>query len=87
MGYDRLEATLFAANQERPVTKHKYAVGQTVRFSNNGYLSVAAREDFKVTRLLPTEGSECEYRIKCAGEPFERVARESQLDRLPRPSK
>ena len=69
------------------MTKHKYTVGQTVRFSNNGYLSVASGEDFKVTRLLPNEGIECEYRIKCAGEPFERVARESQLDRLPRVSK
>jgi hypothetical protein len=69
------------------VTKHKFAIGQTVRFSHNGYLSVAGRDDFKVTRLLPAEGSECEYRIKCASEPFERVARESQLDRLPRPSK
>lgn len=69
------------------MTKHKYSVGQTVRFSHGNYLSVVGRDDFKVTRLLPTEGSECEYRIKCAGEPFERVARESQLDRLPRPPK
>ena len=66
------------------MTKHKFSIGQTVRFSHNGYLSVASREDFKVTRLLPLDGSEWEYRIKCAGEPFERVARESQLDRLPR---
>ena len=73
-----------ATHPERPVTKHKFSIGQTVRFSHNGYLSVASREDFKVTRLLPLDGSECEYRIKCAGEPFERVARESQLDRLPR---
>jgi hypothetical protein len=69
------------------VTQHKYSVGQTVRFSHGSYLSVAGRDDFKVTRLLPTEGSECEYRIKCPEEPFERVARESQLDRLPRGSK
>jgi hypothetical protein len=82
-----MEATRPDASQERPVTKHKYSIGQTVRFSHNGYLSVASREDFKVTRLLPVEGSECEYRIKCAGEPFERVARESQLDRLPRTSR
>ena len=69
------------------MTKHKYSVGQTVRFSHGTYLSVSGRDDFKVTRLLPTEGSECEYRIKCAEEPFERVARESQLDRPPRGSK
>ena len=70
------------------MTKHKFSVGQTVRFSHGNYLSVAAgREDFKVTRLLPVEGLECEYRIKCSDEPFERVARESQLNRLHRPSK
>lgn len=69
------------------MTKHKFSLGQTVRFSHNGYLSVGGRDDFKITRLLPVEGSEFEYRIKSAGEPFERVARESQLDRLPRPSK
>ena len=69
------------------MTKHKYSVGQTVRFSHGNYLSVVGHDGFKVTRLLPTEGSECEYRIKCAGEPFERVARESQLDRLPRSPK
>ena len=69
------------------MTKHKFSIGQTVRFSHGGYLSVAGRDDFKVTRLLPVEGSECEYRIKCVSEPFERVARESQLDRLPRASK
>jgi hypothetical protein len=69
------------------VTKHKYTVGQSVRFSHGNFVNVVGRDDFKVTRLLPVEGSECEYRIKCAGEPFERVARESQLDRLSRPAK
>ena len=68
------------------MSKHKFALGQTVRFTYRGYLATG-RDDYKVTRLLPVEGIECEYRIKSAGEPFERVARESQLERMPRPAK
>ena len=67
--------------------KHKFTLGQTVRFTHRRYLTAAARDDYKVTRLLPLEGLECEYRIKSAGEPFERVARESQLERLPHQAK
>ena len=69
------------------MSKHKFSLGQTVRFSHRGYLASSARDDYKVTRLLPVEGIECEYRIKSSEEPFERVARESQLERLPRPSR
>jgi hypothetical protein len=65
------------------VPKHKFILGQSVRFTNGGHPGIG-RDDYKITRLLPAEGLECEYRIKSAGEPFERVARESQLDRLPR---
>ena len=69
------------------MSKHKFTLGQTVRFIHRGYLASAARDDYKVTRLLPVEGLECEYRIKSADEPFERVARESQLERMPRPAR
>ena len=37
---------------------------------------------FKVVKLLPPEGDEHQYRIKSTGEAFERVAKESQLDRF-----
>jgi hypothetical protein len=30
-------------------------------------------------RLLPTDGDDCQYRIKSSDEAFERVAKESQL--------
>jgi hypothetical protein len=36
---------------------------------------------FQIVKLLPFEGDEYRYRIKGTGEAFERVARESQLDR------
>lgn len=36
---------------------------------------------YKITQLLPSESDDFQYRIKCAGEPHERVVKESQLDR------
>jgi len=36
---------------------------------------------YKVVKLLPSDGEDYQYRIKSAGEAFERVAKESQLDR------
>lgn len=57
----------------------KFRVGQTVDFSPSlRGLAVAARL-FKVTRVLPTDGGERQYRIKTIAEAFERVARESEL--------
>src|ERR1700732_4562004 len=35
---------------------------------------------YEVIRLLPTDGDDCQYRIKSSTEAFERVAKESQLD-------
>ncbi len=62
------------------MSQHKFQVGQPVRFSGNLAHRTGAREGFVVTRLLPVEGPELEYRIKSESEPHERVARESQLD-------
>ena len=41
----------------------------------------AARAVYKITQLLPSEGDDRQYRIKCADEPHERVVKESQLHR------
>ena len=40
-----------------------------------------ASGSYKIVKLLPTDGDEHQYRIKSPGEAFERVAKESQLDR------
>lgn len=40
-----------------------------------------ATGSYKVVRLLPSDGEDYQYRIKSTGESFERVAKESQLDR------
>ena len=36
---------------------------------------------FQVVKLLPSDGEDYQYRIKSHEEAFERVAKESQLDR------
>jgi hypothetical protein len=36
---------------------------------------------YKVLKLLPSDGEDYQYRIKSSEETFERVAKESQLDR------
>jgi hypothetical protein len=41
---------------------------------------LAATGTYEVIRRLPTDGDDCQYRIKSSIEAFERVATESQLD-------
>ncbi len=60
---------------------HRYSIGQTVRYIAGPFSRINASGTFKIVRLLPPEGDEHQYRIKNAEEAFERVARESQLDR------
>jgi hypothetical protein len=60
--------------------KHKYNVGETVYFTASNVARPAASGTYEVIRLLPTDGDDCQYRIKSSTEAFERVARESQLD-------
>jgi hypothetical protein len=60
---------------------HKYSIGQTVRYTAGPFSRFGASGSFKIVKLLPPEGDEQQYRIKSASEAFERVAKESQLDR------
>ncbi len=58
---------------------HKFAVGTYVLHSV-GVRST--KEMFKVTRLLPDSGEGFQYRIKAEREGFERVVKESALDKV-----
>jgi hypothetical protein len=66
--------------RRRVLKTHKYSIGQTVRYTA-GPARFGASGSFKVVKLLPSDGDEQQYRIKSVGEAFERVAKESQLDR------
>lgn len=60
---------------------HKFSIGQNVRYTAGPLSRTGSSGPFKIVKLLPPEGDEQQYRIKSAGEAFERVAKESQLDR------
>jgi hypothetical protein len=62
------------------VLKHKFTVGETVYFTASNVARPAASGTYEVIRLLPTDGDDCQYRIKSSTEAFERVAKESQLE-------
>lgn len=64
-----------------PIRTHKYQVGETVYFTSPTFGRAAATGSYTVVKLLPSEGDDYQYRIKSSGEAFERVAKESQLDR------
>jgi hypothetical protein len=64
-----------------PVRLHKYQVGETVYYTSPSFGRAAATGSYTVIKLLPSEGDDYQYRIKSSGEAFERVAKESQLDR------
>lgn len=59
---------------------HKFHVGQTVFYTSSPISRPGATGSYKVVRLLPSDGEDYQYRIKHAGEAFERVAKESQLE-------
>jgi hypothetical protein len=67
------------AFEEERALKHKYPVGATVTFTASNVSRPAASGTYEIIRQLPTEGDDCQYRIKSSIEAFERVARESQL--------
>lgn len=60
---------------------HKFKVGQTVNYTTGFSGSVKADAVFKITQLMPAADDELQYRIRAASEPYERVAKESQLNR------
>lgn len=66
---------------DAPPRAHKYQVGETVYYTSPTFGRAAASGSYTVVKLLPSEGDDYQYRIKNSGEAFERVAKESQLDR------
>jgi hypothetical protein len=64
------------------IMAHKYRVGESVYYTSPTFGRAAATGSYTVVKLLPSEGDDYQYRIKSSGEAFERVAKESQLDRI-----
>jgi hypothetical protein len=61
--------------------EHKFKVGQSVRIApsgRDGYVAVVEGE-FSITRLLPPDGPDNQYRIKSDADGHERVVKENRL--------
>jgi hypothetical protein len=69
-----------AAARSAVLRSHKFRVGQTVLYTSSPITRPGASGTYKVVKLLPSDGDDYQYRIKNAGEAFERVAKESQLE-------
>jgi hypothetical protein len=69
------------ATHEVSLKAHKYRIGEMVYYTSPTFGRAAANGSYTVVKLLPSEGDDYQYRIKSTGEAFERVAKESQLDR------
>jgi hypothetical protein len=61
------------------IRRHKFKVGQVVDYKPGRSGMPPSSWQYKIVRLLPFDGSDPLYRIKSAGETFERVAREQDL--------
>lgn len=61
------------------MASHKFKVGQTLLFSPGRISDLRGSQACKVVRLMPVEGAECQYRIKCTFDNVDRIANESQL--------
>ena len=60
--------------------EHKFRLGQSVYFASRPVGHMIRNSTYEVVRLLPSDGSDYQYRIKNSSEAFERVVRESQLE-------
>lgn len=59
----------------------KFRPGQVVRLARSHYRTNTSGE-YKIVRSLPSEGrGELEYRVKSLLEPYERVVRESEIEK------
>ena len=61
---------------------HRYAPGQSVKFSPNRNEDASARGLYTIVTRLPEEGNVPQYRIKAKTDGRERVVREDQLVRV-----
>ena len=60
---------------------HRFKVSQLIDFAPSRPGVATTGRQYEVVRQLPAEGGELQYRVKSKSEPFERVAKESELSR------
>lgn len=59
--------------------EHRFRIGQTVKIVEGfGYMR-GPNTNFKIIALLPSNGAHFQYKIRHAGESFDRTIRENEL--------
>jgi hypothetical protein len=58
---------------------HRFAVGERVEFSPGRFDGNVPRGLYTITRQLPSETPDMQYRVKSVRDSHERVVRQSQL--------
>ena len=61
------------------MTPHKYALGETITFTNVDRTRTAASGSYRIVAQRPVSGGEPWYVIKSTLEPHDRVVAESEL--------
>ncbi len=77
----RRRVYVFIFWMENDLSNHKFKIGQSVLYTSGIYGRGTTSSVYKVTQLLPSEGDDCQYRIKNSDEPHERVVKEKELSR------
>jgi hypothetical protein len=76
---DKSNLSRHQALHNKEIATHKFPVGTYVVHQ----VSVRSRkETFRITRHVPHDGAEFQYRIKSDHDGFERVVKESALERI-----
>jgi hypothetical protein len=66
--------------QRKPMTaQHQYSVGDDVHYLSSPKHAYRAPGTYRIVRLRPSEGADCQYWIRSALESFDRIASESEL--------
>jgi hypothetical protein len=63
------------------MSQHKFKLGQAVDYLANHRGVPASLKAYTIIGLLPSDGNDLQYRIKSAGETFERIVKERDLGR------
>jgi hypothetical protein len=64
------------------MSDHKFKVGQTVSYLSSSRRGGSRSDVFKIMQCLPPQGGDFQYRIRGIDEPHDRVAKESELERM-----
>ncbi len=67
------------------MAQHSFAVGDKVEFLRNRLGMMPPPGQFVITRLLPNDGMDREYRVQHVTDGHQRIVRESELRRGSQP--